>query len=48
LAKLKLTPGVHHIVLQSTAKFPHSADGKAKPKDLTATVHSKPIVLTVK
>jgi hypothetical protein len=48
LAKLKLTPGVHHIVLQSTAKFPHSTDGKAKPKDLTATVHSKPIVLTVK
>ena len=47
-AKLKLKPGVHHIVLQSTAKFPHSADGKAKPKDLTATVHSKPIVLTVK
>ncbi len=48
IAKLKLAPGDYSVVLQTTAKFkPNSDDPKAKPKDVTATVHSKPFTIRV-
>ena len=49
VAKLKLTPGDYSVVLQTSAKFKHKGDDpKAKPKDVTATVHSKPFTIRVK
>jgi hypothetical protein len=50
LTKLKLTPGDHSLVLQTTAKFQHTAgsDPKAKSKEVTAVIHSKPIIVRVK
>ncbi len=50
VAKLKLAPGDYPVVLQTAVKFKHKVgeDPKAKPKDLTATVHSKPFLLRVK
>lgn len=50
IAKLKLAKGDHPIVLQTTAKFTHkpSDDPKAKPKEVTAVIHSKPFTIRVK
>ncbi|MBL9117019.1 MAG: hypothetical protein JNJ83_18575 [Verrucomicrobiaceae bacterium] len=50
LAKLKLGNGDHTIVFQGTAKFKHVSllDAKAKPKEVTAVVHSKPFTLRIK
>lgn len=50
VAKLKLAPGDYAVVLQTSAKFKHKRndDAKAAPKDVTATVHSKPFTLRVK
>jgi hypothetical protein len=48
VAKLKLAPGDYSVVLQTTAKFKHQPDDpKAKPKDVVATVHSKPFIVRV-
>jgi hypothetical protein len=48
IAKLKLAPGDYSVVLQSSAKFkPKNDDPKAKPKEVTATVHSKPFTIRV-
>lgn len=48
VAKLKLTPGDYTVVLQTTAKFKLKGDDpKAKPKDVVATVHSKPFLVRV-
>jgi hypothetical protein len=50
LSKLKLAPGDHPLVLQTTAKFQHttSSDPKAKSKEVTVVIHSKPIIVRVK
>jgi hypothetical protein len=50
LTKLKLTPGSYPVVLQATAKFQHkpAGDPKAKPKEVVAVIHSKPILIQVK
>lgn len=48
VAKLKLKPGDYPVHLQTTAKFKHQpSDPKAKPKDVVATVHSKPFIVRV-
>lgn len=48
IAKLKLTPGDYSVVLQTSAKFKLKPDdAKAKPKEVTATVHSKPFTIRV-
>ena len=48
VAKLKLTPGDYPVLFQTTAKFKHQPDDpKAKPKDVVATVHSKPFIVRV-
>lgn len=50
VAKLKLPPGDHTVILQSAVKFKHKriGDPKAAPKDVTGLVNSKPITLRVK
>jgi hypothetical protein len=49
IAKLKLAPGDHPVILQGLVKFKHrrNDDPKAAPKDLTFLVHSKPIIVRV-
>lgn len=50
VAKLKLPPGDHPLVLQAVVKFKHkrNEDPKAAAKELTFLVHSKPVIIRVK
>jgi hypothetical protein len=50
VAKLKLPPGDHPVVLQAIVKFKHQRgdDPKVAAKELTFLVHSKPVIIRVK
>lgn len=50
VAKLKLAPGDHPLILQAAVKHKHQRldDPKAAAKDITSLVHSKPVTIRVK
>ncbi len=50
VAKLKLAPGDHLLILQAAVKHKHQRldDPKAAAKDITSLVHSKPVIIRVK